>query len=368
MVGFILSRLALSGLSCTLGAYQPRSYEGRKISVTHTFKNMGSIARNNVVLNLNVRNTTQGLEQEEQWLIPPLHGSKTLHLDVPFNELKRGINILETPRLQATDPLGLFQSEREVSFRARIIVYPKPLWDDESRIPSALDMHRLALLSRRNDPLEYREVREYQAGDDLRLVHPRSSAKRGMLMVRTPEQQTPIPLILIIDVDSSAHGRWNEVSTLEYALRLASSMVTLCTRSGVDVQIVTSDGRTSHGSERTCLEHLARVSTAAQGSTELIPININSAINGQDAAACLLITPRLSALTIAHLTQLNMRGTQTTIVLLKNGHTSEPNPAAKNPLPDGIEILSAGSFPELHNTLFRVTERLRQSCSWGAQW
>lgn len=81
-------------------------------------------------------------------------------------------------------------------------------------------------------------VRQFRAGDGLRLVHWRSTARRGELMVRNTRHHCPTVVVLIVDTRACAHVGQGADSTLEWALSAAASIVVSLADHDVQMHLV----------------------------------------------------------------------------------------------------------------------------------
>jgi uncharacterized protein (DUF58 family) len=67
-------------------------------------------------------------------------------------------------------------------------------------------------------------VRNYLPGDALTRIHWASTAHRGQLMVKEFDLDPTIDVVILLDLDKSAHAGADESSTEEYAVTIAASL------------------------------------------------------------------------------------------------------------------------------------------------
>ena len=140
-----------------------------------------------------------------------------------------------------TDPLGLFRWSHRLDRGGEVLVGPA-IVEIEDGARAHLERLRPRVPSRRTaepDPFEFRELRTYVAGDDLRRVHWTSSARRNELMIREPERRVVEhvePIHVVIDARVGEHN-----STLELALSIGASLVDAL-REPFLVSLYTDDG------------------------------------------------------------------------------------------------------------------------------
>ena len=84
--------------------------------------------------------------------------------------------------------------------------------------------------------------RMYQAGDSLRRVHWKSTARYGELMVRREEQQVRSSASVFLDIRRCAHAGSGRASTFEFAVSAAASISAHLTEEGFRARLITAAG------------------------------------------------------------------------------------------------------------------------------
>ncbi len=141
--------------------------------------------------------------------------------------VRRGVLELGPLRLRPTSPLGLVERRSTAGGTSRVLVTPRttplPLVAHLRQARGVGD-HR----PRRHGSgsAEDASIRAYRRGDDLRLVHWRSSARRGALQVRQGEDlRTPRTLLALDDLGDHSRGRGGyDPADLERAVEVAASV------------------------------------------------------------------------------------------------------------------------------------------------
>ena len=139
---------------------------------------------------------------------------------------RRGRQRLPGIRITTLFPFGLFLKAGRVVQQAEVIVYPAA-----GPIPAALLAEMgagAAAARRRGRGSDLYNLREYRWGDDPRLIHWRSTAKVGALMVRELEAEATMDTRIVLE---GAGAR------LEAGLSLAASLVTHLIRAGAAVEL-----------------------------------------------------------------------------------------------------------------------------------
>ena len=87
----------------------------------------------------------------------------------------------------------------------------------------------------------FHQLREYVPGDDRRMIHWRSSARTGTLMVRQHVDTSLPDLTVVLDTRAA---RWEgDDDAFEVAVEIAASLVVTCARRGFPVRLLTTDGQ-----------------------------------------------------------------------------------------------------------------------------
>ena len=126
-------------------------------------------------------------------------------------------------RVRARDPFGLAVWEGAIDRRRPLRVYPRAERLRELVPPLETQVHAGNEVARaRGDGLEFADTRPFAAGDRVRSINWRASARRGELVVneRHPERNTDVILFL----DSFAEARRLDEGTLDLAVRATATL------------------------------------------------------------------------------------------------------------------------------------------------
>lgn|GEM_PF-1881577 len=132
------------------------------------------------------------------------------------------------------DPFGFFRHVRRVNARTGLLVMPTPLDTRVNYLKSAslVAKDELSTIAMPGSSTEFLGVREYQQGDPLRKVHWASTARMGTLITKQFERNVASTLsVLLVNDDSSALGRDEELNPLEYSITLISTLARETSRS-----------------------------------------------------------------------------------------------------------------------------------------
>lgn len=186
LVAYVLSRLAASGMRLLSTSVPETVMADADNPLAIELSNAALIAkpRSRVTYRL-IPVSLPGPEKREGFRVPPLQRGLRVLVELPFSVPWRGHWRLEGLRLEGSDPLGLFerpeQSVTPVDFVAT------PAYWAELPVPAFSLLApgtRMLMSAERVDRGEYRSIREYTPGDDIRHVHWRATAHRGKLSIK----------------------------------------------------------------------------------------------------------------------------------------------------------------------------------------
>ena len=165
----------------------------------------------------------------------------------------RGRRRLPGLRVTTRFPFGLFVKAGRVALDDEVVVFPavRPLdaaWRRRLVGGGARPQRR------RGRGHDLYNLRDYRAGDDPRLIHWRSTAKSGGLVVRELEAETALDTRIVLVGD----GR-RDAARLEAALAEAASLAAYLARAGAAVELVAPGLHVPVGRGRA---HLRRLLTA----------------------------------------------------------------------------------------------------------
>ncbi|NLG23769.1 MAG: DUF58 domain-containing protein [Clostridiales bacterium] len=153
--------------------------------------------------------------------------------------LKRGYYPVGSVALTAGDLFALSLTHAQKACDCAITVYPRPLADDEVDAPSSRWQGELAV--KRwilPDPFLVAGIRDGRAGDPMRDVHWRLTARTGRLQVKVRDFTADPRAMVILNVQTSEE-QWGELMDyeqdgIERGIRLAATLCLRALRSGVE--------------------------------------------------------------------------------------------------------------------------------------
>lgn len=262
----------------------------------------GAMARADLVLtNLGERNSRllavtdsfDGGQRVARFLVPPMATGERTEAAYRLPTNRRGVYSVGPLVASVTDPFGLAETSITLCENERFIVYP--------RIEQVLAMpgsaNREARMGSRHASqvpvgMDFRGLREYEMGDDLRRVHWRSTARTGELMLRQDEMPWETRSTILLDTRPAAH----HAESFERAVEIAASLATaMCTGRRM-VRFVTTGGIeiVSTGRDRypTVMDYLAEAKPESPNRFSAVVDSLRRTGGGAPVAA---VTANISA-------------------------------------------------------------------------
>lgn len=167
---------------------------------------------------------------------------------------RRGRLQLGPAELVLGDPIGLFEASRSFSESTRILVHPRVIDLPEASFPMRSLRGNLQRRRRLRAEAKAPTIRQYQNSDSHKLIHWPSTARHGELMVAELESEPGTRLTVILNLHGMDHFGEGPVSTLEFAISVAGSLI---------AQSVKASDQRQCG--LLCAESETKVSTLAPG-------------------------------------------------------------------------------------------------------
>lgn len=269
-----LSNLCLRGLAVTRRV-PPRIHAHRPFVMEVTVENQKPRAAS---YSLELEDLADGYPVDKRcfFLKVPRSTSRTSRYRHTFHT--RGLVTLDGFRVTTRFPFALFAKSRNVEASEQVLVYPAirpvPLPPLRGRAVGDAPQHKLG---RRG---EFFGLRDYREGDDSRVIHWRSSARAGRLLIRELEEEAQRRVRIELDNGLAEPHTPRALDALEDAVSQAASLAVAYLKAGYAVGLT---GRgldvppaLGPGQERRLLRELALVTPA----TLDVPITVP-----RDAAA-----------------------------------------------------------------------------------
>lgn len=148
---------------------------------------------------------------------------------------QRGVHQFGPVHIDTRFPLGLVERGLNLAVANTLRVYPRlgrlaPDW--KRKLDNAMEQTTSQVAKSGLFEDEFHSLREYRAGDDLRSVHWRTSARRNELMVRQYRDSRDRSLLVLLDAWLPAGSGEGELEGFELALSFAATLCVEATRNG----------------------------------------------------------------------------------------------------------------------------------------
>ena len=163
----------------------------------------------------------------------------------------RGRHFLPGVRLLTRFPFGLFAKMSRPILLDPVLVYPAIRELSPEEVPAALTPGWRAR-DRRGHGAGLHNLRPYRPGDDPRLLHWKTSARAGDLMVKELEDEDRPRVRLVLEDPKPA----TPSGVVEDNISRAASIAAYAIRRGYQVQLVTAEGSTGIGQGEAHLDRI----------------------------------------------------------------------------------------------------------------
>ena len=153
----------------------------------------------------------------------------------------RGIHHLGPLRIHVIDRFGMVHRVITTGGRDEVIVHPPVVSLDPFVLTGASVGAGSGRLGARGASTDDVIPREYHAGDEMRRIDWKASARTGGLMVRSEENPWRSAITVVLDMHAVHHRGREPDSSLDAALSMAASIGCLALASGWEVTVRTTD-------------------------------------------------------------------------------------------------------------------------------
>jgi uncharacterized protein (DUF58 family) len=273
-------------------------------------------------------------------VMPRLGAGVSVERQYPMPTDRRGVFIIPPFETTRQDPFGIVRRVRRFAGEDELWVYPRIL--PFRTMPTGFSRPAEGPSSEMapQGSITFHRLREYVVGDDVRMVHWKSTARTGTLMVRH-HIDTSLPYTVVV-VDQRP-DRYTE-DTFELALDAAASAVVSGVRAGGPVQVRLTDGRVA-GDDKASgaqlqLDLLTATETDDRGDIQQVMQRLRRERGG---TLLVVVTGRLDRTDLAAVSRL--RRSYHRVVMISS---VEPQHADENPLVGpGVRVVTATDDDEL---------------------
>ncbi len=152
-----------------------------------------------------------------------------------------GYHLLDEAVVSTGDPLGLFKAYKRLAVKSSLSTapLPVPVVTTPSRGWGSVEN---PYSKRRGQSLEFFQLREYQAGDDVRMISWTATARLGRLMVREGVLDEESRVHVYADLSGPAWAGTPDESAADWIMRLAVGVAEAVARGGGSLHYTVTDG------------------------------------------------------------------------------------------------------------------------------
>lgn len=256
---FIIARICSARLFNRINIdreHYPRCFEGNSLEVELSLRTDSAFP----IFMLEVIDTfPPGNEYRIHNLIPYKFDRKN-HFSVQYRDVctrHRGLYVLGPIYLKASDPLGIFSQTIEGKIFTNLLVYPQALDLQSFKVLWRGTLFHVGLetLLKSGKSEEFIGLRDYQRGDNLNMIHWRSSAKHQKLLVKDFRENVQTDVAVFLDLFRLSHSGLGDITTTEYIIKAGATVARASVELGHFVEIfglgenlehITSGGGINH--------------------------------------------------------------------------------------------------------------------------
>ena len=166
---------------------------------------------------------------------------KTVVVEYKFRPRNRGRHLHGPLRLMTADPLGLFPFEKKLTLQREVIIYPSLRFETPSLPRPGVNGGLRAFNQFFHDMERIRGYRDYEPGDELRLVDPYLSARFFKPIVRLTEATRRRRLWVILETRQEAYPFKGRTVFWEAGINITAALLYRNWSQGQAAGIITTD-------------------------------------------------------------------------------------------------------------------------------
>lgn len=166
--------------------------------------------------------------------LPALAARGRTVASIPVPTRRRGVYAIGPTVIGRRDPLGLLQRRSASTDSVEQFVHPRTIVLPAVSAGLLADLEGFTSRELTARDIAFHSVREYARGDDVRMVHWRSTAKSGTVMVRQFEQSRRSSLLVLLDARA---GSYSAADGFELAVSAVASLAERARREGRSVLV-----------------------------------------------------------------------------------------------------------------------------------
>jgi uncharacterized protein (DUF58 family) len=219
--------------------------------------------------------------------LPPLSAGEKRSSTYRLPTDRRGVFDVGPLVLSQTDPFGLFARRRTFGGVARLWVHPLTHPVPATKAGSTVEMDGPMDETAPEGTIASQGLRPYVFGDDLRMVHWRTTARTGTLMVKKHVDTNRPQVVVLIDDRARSYAT---AEAFEDAVEVAASLAEQVLRAGAPIRLDTVSGSVTDFVPRgtsDALDALAELGLTDGGDLERAVLGLDVEMGG---SAAVLVT------------------------------------------------------------------------------
>ncbi|RUL81321.1 DUF58 domain-containing protein [Tautonia sociabilis] len=230
--------ISLRGLRGMLSFAPARGREGEPIAARLEFHNRAPWG----AWGLTIRFGDESVGGSAPTGVAHVGGWRRVEVDWMFVPGCRGEHPVGGARMVTGFPFGLRQSSRALGVERPVLVWPRTFSVGPIPIEAGGDASEgTTLRDRPGDAGDLLGVRTYRRGDPLRRVHWGQTARHGELIVCECQAAAAPRVQVVLDLDPASHVGSGADGSLEWAIRVAASLLDDWIGQGADAELVVGD-------------------------------------------------------------------------------------------------------------------------------
>nr|WP_306464118.1 DUF58 domain-containing protein [Desulfobacter hydrogenophilus] len=282
--------------------------------------------------------------------VPAVPPESRVAVRAELTPLNRGYIYLNGFTFLKKEPLGFMRAFYHTTSEARLLVLPRRYNVPALNLPGSRKHHTggIALTSKVGNSDEFISLREYRPGDPMRLIHWKSLAKTGKLIIRENRDEHFVRHALILD----AHAPEGATQAFEAAVSIAASYVANLATGESLLDLFFAGNRVYHyasgrglSGNTKFLEILALIQPTK--TSAFAPVSRSVLKYKQRLSGCILILTCLDNERLDFLNSLKTNGITTTVFLVADANAVPPSGPVHLVNPNNIEasLNKAGQIP-----------------------
>jgi uncharacterized protein (DUF58 family) len=254
--------------------------------------------------------------------LPAKDRSAETAVKVPLDTARRGQHPVGPYSIVHGDPWSITRRTLAQTEQGTVTVLPRT-YPVERSLLTSMSIEDTMLTSRRPGDHHFHALRDYVLGDEPRMVHWRSSARAGHLVVRQQLAAATNGTTVVLDCDGSAYGSDEQFGSgwlddrFEAAVEVAASIIVADLGRREQVHLVPSTRGAATvtapaGSPASCLDLLAIVQAVAPVETS--PDDVPQAVRRTRCARAIIITGTPRPATVDAARRISRSGTATLVI------------------------------------------------------